>query len=482
MTGGTDMSQLLIVGNINEFTFTNAIIGAYAKSRELWGEKERFEEIYVIHSRESFKTLFKGEGKWLEELKKYEIDETIFVNRVMDIEENFSVFIKNIKKILATTNLNKLIIDVSNGTAELRSILAIIAYILDIQNVYFINSSLLLKEVKNNEFCSDKDMRKYYKKMVASKEIDKIAYLNLVEVTRYVEKIDELSKVYEKFNEEISNSDFFKKNFLNAISFKFESDSQYQKDNTLYRISSSAISASLEDLIDRFLLSNNEEIDKKTLGNKIHILQNIIEKKASATFDVKFLQMFNEFMLYLRNSSTHKGLNLSDTEKMKASLSMQMSIIFLEYYSTIVLKELMVEEPKKTKRMYTIKDDYLDGKQEKYFGLDGDNTGYQLEILMQNTTKEEKLQDFSQKVKNAQKKVVDYIKKNNGKIIFAEGDDILFKGKFSIEDLNEMKQIYNMESRGCTCSIAYGSTFKEVFFAMKIAKCEKNTIKGVTIV
>ena len=63
---------------------------------------------------------------------------------------------------------------------------------------------------------------------------------------------------------------------MNAISFKFESDSQYQKDNTLYRISSSAISASLEDLIDRFLLSNNEEIDKKTLGNKIHILQNII--------------------------------------------------------------------------------------------------------------------------------------------------------------------------------------------------------------
>ena len=43
--------------------------------------------------------------------------------------------------------------------------------------------------------------------------------------------------------------------------------------------------------------------------------------------------------------------------------------------------------------------------------------------------------------KKAKDKVCNYIKKScDAKIIFSEGDDILFKGKFGLDDLEKMKK------------------------------------------
>ena len=95
------------------------------------------------------------------------------------------------------------------------------------------------------------------------------------------------------------------------------------------------------------------------------------------------------------------------------------------------------------------------------------------------------LEETASKVDNellieAKENIVSYIKKNNGKVIFAEGDDILFKGEFKVEDLQKMLSLYR-DGTGMTCSIGYGDTLKETLFSMKIAKLEKNSIKGYRI-
>ena len=223
-----------------------------------------------------------------------------------------------------------------------------------------------------------------------------------------------------------------------------------------------------------------DELDYKTLGNKIHILQNELKDRTKETFDYPFFEKFNDFMLYLRNSTTHKGKIISDSEKFKAELSIQMSIIFLEYYSTIVFHEL--QNTKNNYNDITIDEVILNSNQIMYYGLDGDNTGQAIESLLESNKSEKILHDFSSKIKNAKKEIVNYIQnQRNGYIIFAEGDDILFKGKLSKEDLIYMKNLYNEKTNGLTCSIAYAKTFKELLFSMKLAKMQKNSIKGIRI-
>ena|SRR5947209_1363920 len=68
-------------------------------------------------------------------------------------------------------------------------------------------------------------------------------------------------------------------------------------------------------------------------------------------------------------------------------------------------------------------------------------------------------------------------------IVFAAGDDILFKAEFDESTLQELKQIYQQKTSGLTCSIEYGKSFREVYLALKLAKLEsgKNSIVGVEL-
>lgn len=238
--------------------------------------------------------------------------------------------------------------------------------VLDISNVYFIDSVSLLKKEKSNSFLKEDQLKDYYKGMYNGKEIDKLALLNFTEVIRYVEKINKLSSIYGFLDESLTNGDFLKNNLLHALKLKIQNDNEDMEDNALYRISSSAISVSLEDLLDRFLLNYDIcNIEDKTLGKKIHILQDVIREKASPNFDLKFFEKFN------------------------AALSMQMFLIFLEYYSTIIYNVL--EEIGDKSVSYSITEILLDETEERYFGLDGDNTGQELESLLFRPKKENQL-------------------------------------------------------------------------------------------
>lgn len=489
------MSQLLILGNTNKYTFCNAIVAAQKKSKTL--ENENLTEIYVIHSNESFQKLFCEELDWLEFLKKYGITENNFINRIIDLESDTStIFFDHIKNIIKNCQIDSLIIDISNGTSKMKTLLSILAYILDISNIYFIDSINLFKDncEKNNStiFFNEETIEKYYKKFEQSKEIDNLAYLNLTEIIRYKEKVDNLSKIFKQMNKNLQDNYFFINNLLNSIQLKLQNDNSKENsfDNTLYRISSTAFSSSIENLIDRISVecnidkinNKNKPFEEATLGEKIDAIKNKLLDNVSENFDFMFLEKFNKFMLYLRNSTVHRALNTSESEKFKASLSLQMSLVFLEYYSTVVYNELKKIEKKSEIKKATILP--LNNNSEKYYyGLDGDNTGKSLETLLLNNPSEKEIKKFSKNIKTAKDQIVKYIN-NSGKghIIFAEGDDILFYGNFSMDELTNMKNIYYHHSGNMTCSIAYGKKFNEVLYSMKIAKIERNSIKGITFI
>lgn len=118
----------------------------------------------------------------------------------------------------------------------------------------------------------------------------------------------------------------------------------------------------------------------------------------------------------------------------------------------------------------------------QFFGLDGDKTGSQLENLLLNNSSEDKIKEFSEKIAEAVKEIEEYIKRKPGSdVIFARGDDILFKGSFTGAELEHMKKLYEEKTGGETCSIAYGSSVREALLAMKMAKIQRNSIRGISL-
>lgn len=487
------MSSLIILGNKNKYTFYNAIVSAAEKSKDIFSG-EPLAQIYVIHSPESFDALFSAQNQsndLLENLEKHGIRSDHFIHRTIDtVTEDYSVFLEYIRSIIVSIKHNKqsknLMIDITNGTINMKSILSIISYILDINNVFFIDSSAMFRDHPDipRTFPEPQVVSPYYIQSVPNKTIDELAYLNLTEVTRYKERIDSLSETYHTFGKPFDNKIFFQNNLLSAIQLKLSND-ESSGDESVYRISSTAISSSIEDMIDRFLQCRlKQDSAGKTLGQKIYMLQDILESISADAgsldsdfdFDFEFLKRFNEFILYLRNSTVHHFSAISASERFKASLSMQMSLIFLDYYSKIVFEYLKDYDPRPKQRPAVSVP-----AAPKYYGLDGDNTGRRIEALLADDASESEVREVSYAIASAKNDVRKYIKEHHGTIIFAEGDDILFKGSFSLQQLEHMKQIYTQRSQGITCSIAYGNSFREVFLAMKLAKTQHDTISGLSI-
>jgi hypothetical protein len=203
-------------------------------------------------------------------------------------------------------------------------------------------------------------------------------------------------------------------------------------------------------------------------------------------FDIQFFKKFNEFILYLRNSSTHKGETLNNIEKFKAELSVKMSFPFIEFYTDIVYSLLSASQPlTKTKSMKKLLDSDLVSGEVFYYALDGDDTGKKLEELFLSCSDENSFRKLSTNITRAIQNIAKLITDKLGKkaIVFDAGDDLLFKGNFTEELLVEMQTIYTNTTSGLTCSIGYGRSFQEVYLALKLAKSQpsKNSIFGIEL-
>lgn len=486
------MSTLLLFGNINQYAFANSIVAANWKSLKNFNEP--LTNIYVIHSSESYSILHQ-KNDWLNHITKNNIPKEVLIHRIIEIEftlESIEKFTKYIETIInGMTRKNNLIVDLTNGTTLHKTLLTTVAYILDLKNLYMVDIIKLSQLTGSKEFLNPDILDLCYIQAPDNTNIDNIAYLNLTEVIRYKRIIETFSEKYSNINLESSDKDFFRDNLAHSIHLKLSGDQIEKSDNAIYRIASSSISASLEDLvrifIDKFIKSSTPiNTNNRTFGQNLNIIQSEIERGASSQFDFEFFRRFNDFMLYLRNSTIHKGKILTDVERFKADLSVKMAFPFIQFYTEIVCPELMkCIQNKSPIKINKLSSSDINSNETLYYGLDGDDTGEKLENLFLSSRDESTFKELSKSVENAIQAISIYIKnhKPKGSILFAAGDDILFKGQFAEEELKKMQKIYQDKTRGFTCSIGYGKSFKEVYLAMKVAKTEpgKNSIVGVKI-
>ncbi|NJN89608.1 MAG: mCpol domain-containing protein [Leptolyngbyaceae cyanobacterium SL_5_14] len=498
------MTSLLILGNTNQHTFANSIVAANVKSLEIYHEP--LKNVFIFHSPES-KQKLQEETDWEDYLERNNLPINLFVNRVIDLtqgSESILSFINHFQLVIqGLTDKSRLIIDLTNGTSLQKNLFSIAAYVLDIKDQYAIDvmklEKALSKKIREIGFVDSVEvLARVYLKIPDSLEFDKIAYLALSEIIRYKSVIDSYKKRYTEIDQVEADWKFFKDNLYHSIQFKLQGDRN--KDNTLYRIASASIASSTEDLLNllikKFFQSDQSEYrGELTLGAKIKTLESGLKNGLLPKSDFEFLKKFNDFILYLRNKTTHKEGFLSNLERFKADLSLKMSLPFLEFYLDIIYPSLCDKEADELEiksfanRNYKIDKpkslscSQLGSGRAAYYGLDGDDTGRALEELFCSSTDERDFIELSKSVQNAIKEISKYIKQatnQNQSVIFETGDDILFKGCFSKIDLQNMQKIYHGKTQR-TCSIGYGWTLQSAYVALKIAKAQpgKNFIYGV---
>lgn len=140
------MSTLIVLGNINRFTFTNSIVVANCKALELFNEG--LTDVFVIHSNESQVSL-NSQGDWIKHLEDNGISQGVLTHRIIEINstsESIDNFIRYIELILngvLSKNPN-LIVDLTNGTSLHKNILSTMAYILDLSHEYLYDGTSIL--------------------------------------------------------------------------------------------------------------------------------------------------------------------------------------------------------------------------------------------------------------------------------------------------------------------------------------------------
>jgi hypothetical protein len=72
----------------------------------------------------------------------------------------------------------------------------------------------------------------------------------------------------------------------------------------------------------------------------------------------------------------------------------------------------------------------------------------------------------------------------NGEVLFAVGEDLLFRGTYDRDAVADLKNMYSRLADGVTCSVGFGKTMKEAYVALKMAKAApgKDAIVGIELV
>jgi hypothetical protein len=205
-------------------------------------------------------------------------------------------------------------------------------------------------------------------------------------------------------------------------------------------------------------------------------------------YDPRLLEEVSDLLRRLRNVSTRERPSL-DFAKIRARLSTELLFATANYFSVLNKNGLIVAPSSEAiaKRDLTIKGTAIRGEpgQLYFFGLDGDDTGRELEQLFQQSKDETPFRTFSKAINKAVSEVTKSLKEApiKGNVIFSSGDDILFKGAYDAAAIDALRSTYARISGGHTCSIGFGRTPRETYVALKIAKATpgKNSIVGVDL-
>lgn len=488
--------KLILAGNPKIPAMINSIIRATIEARKnTEDESITFRQVHIFHTEQSLNSLMTAENNWQQALGKFGIPITSFVHHVTKIEDSnvdrFRDLVEQLRTIVNPLYNDLYYVDLTGGTSALKTILAVFAYVLDIEHVYSLEirfsddleerkkqTSLFYSELENKNATIE------YRKFPPTREFDTFGRLNYTEVLRHRQIINDLTQSLKILLPTDFNLDHLYASLLSGTNSRLLGEVTGESYN--YRHSVFSFSAGVEEIANIILtIIKKASIENKTLGQKLGEIRDLFSKNSKYFIDAEMLSHLTKLMTEIRNNVAHHNPEIDRSDEIVAIqsyLSSQLALTFLEF--TVKTISTFIDTNGKLLNVKII-DEPKENNQILYFGFDGDDTGDYLEIaFIEENEDESEVLKRSKTVReaiNSLKKEIFQKTKDHNSVLFAEGDNILFKAQYDKSFLNVLQRIYK-EKTGLCSSIGYGKTLKETTIALRLAKAKRgDSIVGITI-
>ncbi|TKS57862.1 MAG: hypothetical protein EWM72_03394 [Nitrospira sp.] len=282
----------------------------------------------------------------------------------------------------------------------------------------------------------------------------------------------------------VPDLDYLRDTLLEGIRQRLVAD--LTGDAAAYRHAVFSSAAGVEEIANHLLIAlGGTQLEQKTLGKKLADIRALAKDASSYFMTEKNLEHLTLLLGGIRNEVVHPDHGVppkAELLALQAELASGLAMSFLHFAakaigafvgpSGILLDvEVMASGPEENAGSW-------------YFGFDGDSTGDFLADAFHGPDGEVKVAERSRMVRLVLDELVQLIRSENGNeggVIFAEGDNLLFKGPFRPSLLAELQKRYHAQT-GLTSSIGYGRGLREASIAMRLAKTRAgDSCVGVTI-
>lgn len=480
--------KLLTAGSTNISSTVNALIAATHQLRETGSNANLgFDQIHIFHTEQSIEALMSGNRPWKEKLEVYGIPQTSIIHHVTKIDDSnldrFRDLVEQLKTIVNPFENSYYYIDITSGIVALKSILAIFAYVLDIEQVYSLevefseDKTEKLKEM--NMFydeLQDKGVKINYRKFPPVREFDTFGRLNYTEVLRHRELIATLVGHIAALLPTGFDVSHLQTSLLSGIHARLLAEVTGEDYN--YRHSIFSSSAGIEDFTNMFLrLYVSSDIEQKTLGTKLEDVREFVKKNPKYFIDFAILEHMTKLITVIRNDVAHSSMDHDRSAKLadiKAHLSSQVGYAFLQFI--IRCLSGFVDHRGHLVDLEVLDENGIEGDGTFYFGFDGDDTGDYMEVAFGDSADDEKevlrrSESLQAAIKELKRMICKHTK-NRDAVIFAEGDNILFKAKYDPVLVRELQRVFAKHT-GLSSSVGFGETLREAAIALRLAKSKR---------
>ena len=438
--------------------------------------------------------------------------------------ERFRDLVEQLRTIVNPLNNTKYYIDITGGLPSLKSILAVFAYVLDIENVYSLEVKFSSHEETKrkqqrmfySELLEQEDVRIDYKKFPPIREFDTFGKLNYTEVIRHRQLIGNIVNNLASLFPKSFDMKYIEASLLAGINSRLRGEvngdsfehsfSIFSNANAVDQLTGILLSQfeikdpeNGEDKPDsqrgdaaRSELGNQKSAGKRkgdirdqTLGPKLRDTRKLMSSSSKYFIDPDTLEHLTELIAKVRNDVTHTNSTI-DREQIAAiqsSLFSTLSLVFLQF----IIKTLGAFADQNGNLLSST---ILEPSMEEddtifYFGFDGDATGEYLEIAFGDLPEDElEVIERSQKISDAinqLKRIICKTTKDKDSVLFAQGDNLLFKAPYRNSLIGDIQARYK-DLTGLDSSIGFGRTLKESTIALRLAKSQPgDSVIGISI-
>ncbi|MDF0551671.1 mCpol domain-containing protein [Kamptonema sp. UHCC 0994] len=501
--------KLIMGGNTNISAMINAIIRATLEFRKNENDdKLTFRQIHIFHTEQSLQSLIGETKPWQSALNHYGISSTSFVHHVTKLEdsnvERFRDMLEQLRTIIDSRNNDCYYVDLTGGISSLQAILAVFSYVLDIEHIYTLETQFSSDgEARNRQRglfydqledeIETGEIKINYRKFPPIRDFDEFGKLNYTEILRYRNSISALTeKLVEslaglKFPLEEIDINHLQASFLSGVNSRLMGETTgniYDSHNSIYSFSSGI--EEITNIIIRVLIHGKSA--DKTLGDKMKEIRDFFETTPQYFVNEKILGHFTYLMKEIRNEASHpnKKTEKKDIVPIQSYLTSHLAFTFLQFTIKTLAAFVVLDKRGNLLEYKILRPPHDTEGKIFYFGLDGDGTGKYLELAFGDSAQDEsevfkRSRAISKAIEKMSKLIWSETKDSNS-VIFAEGDNILFKSQYNESLLSKLQKEYRSTTDVLTSSIGFGETLREVSRAMKLAKAQQgDSIVGIAL-